>query len=323
MMLKQFTILFVENDIQIHEQMEILLQDEVKELYHAYNGEEGLTLYKEKKPDIILSDINMPIMSGLDMAVKIKKENKEQAFLFMSAFDERNILLDAINIGVDGFIVKPVDMTILYERLNCVAEHIYNRIETQKTKEKLLAIEKKQEMLSLYNLAHYDVLTDIPNRFLFNKTLDQTISRAKRLNGEVVLFLIDLDNFKNVNDTYGHKAGDHVLVTIVNNIKKVIRKEDIFSRLGGDEFALIIENNKDNNNMKILAEKINQVSTLTIGYQDKKINISCSIGISRYPQDTQCIEELIHYADLAMYASKHQGKSHFNFHHDNRPHIIK
>ena len=313
-MLKNFTLLFVEDDPGTQEQIGIMLKDEVKNIYQAYDGATGLKIYKNKKPDIILTDINIPILSGLDMAEKIKKIDKDQPLLMMSAFDEKDILLNAINIGIDGFIVKPVEMTQLNHRLNQIAQNLQNKIDTEKSRVKALEKKQKEEMLNLYNLAHYDVLTHIPNHYLFNVKLDQVISKAKHeLPMQFTLFFIDLDDFKLINDTYGHKTGDHVLVSLTNRINEVIRKEDTLARIGGDEFALIVENMSNHRHIETLAKKIISVTSAPIYYKNETISISCSIGISKYPQDTTCKEELLHFADLAMYDIKSIGKSHFSF----------
>jgi len=111
--------------------MKQILENEVKTFYQAYNGEEGLALYKEKKPDIILTDINMPVMSGLDMASTIKNIDRTQPIVITSAFDEKNILFDALNIGIDGFVVKPVDIALLIEKLESVSENLQNHIDAQ------------------------------------------------------------------------------------------------------------------------------------------------------------------------------------------------
>jgi len=316
MALKSCTLLFVEDDPQIQELIQTILQDDVKVLYQAYNGKEGLELYLEKSPDIIVTDINMPLLDGLQMSRKIKEIDQNQPILIISAHDEREILLDAINFGIDGFIVKPVEIEQLHSKLDQIAKNLQNKTDTENTILRKLEKKQKEEMQGLYNLAHYDVLTNIPNRYLFNQKIDQAIIRSDQEHTQFALFFIDLDDFKYINDTYGHKAGDHVLVTLANNITKVIRKEDTLARIGGDEFALIVENVTDKITVETLAKKIIDAVSTPIHFKDKTITMSCSIGISIYPQDTRCKEELIHFADLAMYKIKSRGKSYFSFYKD-------
>jgi diguanylate cyclase (GGDEF)-like protein len=312
-MLKNFTLLFVEDDKETQEQMKIIMEDEVKDFYQAYNGEEGLALYRETKPDVVLTDINMPIMSGLDMAEKIKQIDKNQSILIMSAFDEKDILLSAINMGIDGFIVKPVDMIQLNNKLTRIVQNLQSKMDAKEYRLQEFEKRREEEIKTLYQLAHFDVLTNIPNRYLFNERLEQAILEAKNRQIQFGLFFIDIDDFKQVNDTYGHKAGDYVLVRLTNSISEVIRNSDTLARIGGDEFAMIVEDLSDRDDMERLAKKIIEIVSTPISFEDKTISISCSIGISIYPDNTTSKEELIHFADLAMYTIKSTGKSHYRF----------
>ena len=309
MFLQNFTLLYVEDDKNIQEDMKEILEPEVKTFYQAYNGEEGLALYKEKDPDIIVTDINMPIMSGLNMASAIKKLDRTKSIIIISAFDEKNILLDALNIGIDGFVVKPVDIGLLLEKLEQIAQNMQNQIDVQIAKEKALK-EKEQR---LYTIAHYDTLTNIPNSFLFKQKLIQTIHQAKEKKYTNALLFIDLDNFKIINDTYGHKAGDFMLKNVVKNIQKVIRNSDFFARMGGDEFAILVENISRKECLEILSKKIIKASRTPVVFDENTLHVSCSIGISICTNGDKEREDLIHQADLAMYQVKANGKSGYVF----------
>ena len=297
MLLNNFTILCVEDNIDTQNHIKLILEDSVKDLFIAYDGVEGLEIYKKKKPDIVIADINMPNMDGLTMLRKIKKIDKNQPIIIISAFDDKENLLEAINIGSNGFIPKPINIEFLSEKLNAISENLQDQIEANNTKN------------SLYNLAHYDKLTGISNKFLFEIKLDQAISKAKRDKQEIAVFFIDLDNFKTVNDTFGHKAGDYVLKTVANNIKKSIRKEDMIARRSGDEFLLLVEDIPNKSTLINLANKIIESSQIPIHYENNTINISSSIGISIFPSDAQSVDELINQADIFMYKAKNTKKS--------------
>jgi diguanylate cyclase (GGDEF)-like protein len=173
-----------------------------------------------------------------------------------------------------------------------------------------------QKIYDTTKLAHYDSLTGTPNRLLFNIKLEQALSRATRNSTNVILFFIDLDNFKNINDTYGHIAGDKILELVSLNIKKIIRSEDTFFRISGDEFSLIIEDVKDRTYLDILSKKILLATSTAISFNGVDISISCSIGISSFPKDSRLKEELIHFADMAMYKAKKNGKSNYVYYED-------
>ena len=125
------------------------------------------------------------------------------------------------------------------------------------------------------------------------------------------MFFIDLDDFKSINDTYGHKAGDIVLKSVAKNIKNIVRHEDTLARIGGDEFALIIEGTTDKNYLNVLAQKIVRAVSQPIEYKGVNLDVSCSIGISRYAKDCDTKEELVDFADDAMYKAKNAGKCNF------------
>jgi diguanylate cyclase (GGDEF)-like protein len=300
-MLKNFTLLYVDDDQMMQENMGFILQSRVKHLYQAKNGEEGLKIFKEKKPDIIVTDVCMPLLNGLDMSEKIKKENEETPILMISGFEDTENLIKAINIGVDYFIPKPIDIDLFLNRLNMIAKNLQNNIDAKKAKEK--------ELYTLKKLAYYDTLTGILNRFSFDESLEKILNNK---NEKFALFFIDLDNFKLINDTYGHKVGDKVLQNIASNIKSVIRKNDVFARISGDEFALILRNINDTN-LDMIANKIIQAVYKDIKVGDEVINMGCSIGISLYPQDAKTKKDLIHFADIAMYEAKKSGKSTYRY----------
>jgi len=309
MYLQDCSLLFVEDDHEIQEQIKEIFADEIKILYQAYNGEEGLKIYQEKEPDIVLTDINMPLLNGLKMSQKIKKINKHQPIFMISAYDEKEILLDALNMGIDGFIVKPIiDISALLDKLDKIAQRINPKQKTE--------LKKKEELYNLHVLAYYDSLTKIPNRFFFEKKLKDAILKAKETQKEIQFLFIDLDNFKSINDKYGHKVGDQVLISFVQKIQKIIGEEDIFARFGGDEFVLLIEKNYDRKILEQLSSRIIHAGSHLLDTDNDTLDISCSIGISRYPEDTQSQEELIHYADLAMYEAKGKGKSSYCFYQD-------
>ena len=311
MALENFTLLYAEDNPETQESMGEILESETKELYQAYSGREGLALYKEKKPDIVLSDINMPEMDGLEMAAAIREIDHLQPIVITSAFNDRETLLKAINLGVDGFVTKPVDLNLLLEKLELTAQNLQNRIDAERAREKEFAEKEKK----LYEQAHYDTLTGIPNRSLFSSKLKEALRRSTDEDSKMAILFIDLDDFKPVNDNYGHKAGDFVLRKVAKNIKNTIRKNDFIARIGGDEFAMIIENIMGRECLNILAKKIIKAVQKPVYYHKKELRVSCSIGIAEYaPCDTSGDkDELIHNADIAMYEAKKRGKAKFVF----------
>jgi len=165
----------------------------------------------------------------------------------------------------------------------------------------------------IMHLAHYDQLTKLPNRTLFQDMFKHSINIAKRRKNKVALAFIDIDGFKNVNDTKGHPVGDKLLIEIAKVIKKQIRNIDILSRLGGDEFTIIFENVKNDIYLIRILEKVLKSLEQEIIVENQSIFISASLGLSIYPNDGEDIHTLIKNADTAMYQAKENGKNGFCF----------
>lgn len=174
------------------------------------------------------------------------------------------------------------------------------------TKEKLLSDELEHQ-------AKYDNLTNIPNRFLFMDRLNQSIKQASRHKTNVAVFFLDLDKFKLINDTLGHHYGDLLLQRVAKIVSESIRESDTVARLGGDEFAMIIHDAKDEAATAAIAKKIILAIDKPIFVEGKTINVTSSIGIALYTDDTLNAENLLNNADNAMYVAKKQGKNCFAF----------
>jgi diguanylate cyclase (GGDEF)-like protein/PAS domain S-box-containing protein len=188
--------------------------------------------------------------------------------------------------------------------------HISIRDISEKKRVQEALIEQKN---ILHYQAHHDALTDLPNRILFNDRLEHGIKRAKHNNTMLALLFIDLDHFKKINDTLGHHIGDRVLTTVADRLKKKIHNEDTLARLGGDEFTVIIEDVKHTQDIQKLAQQIRTVLIEPISIDEHTLYISGSIGISIYPQDDTDPQNLIKYADAAMYRAKEEGRNTYQF----------
>lgn len=165
----------------------------------------------------------------------------------------------------------------------------------------------------LYYQAHHDVLTELPNRILFTQRLEECIAKSKRSKIGFALFFIDLDKFKNINDSLGHEIGDKVLKVIANRLKSIIRKEDVLARLSGDEFTIIVGDIKEINDTTHLAEKLLTILAEPIQINKEVLYVSGSIGIAIYPEHATNAEYLLKYADTAMYHAKKEGRDTYKF----------
>ncbi len=170
---------------------------------------------------------------------------------------------------------------------------------------------KQRDLLD--HLAHHDSLTDLPNRVLLLDRLSQAINRAERNKHKFAVLFLDLDRFKQINDSLGHEIGDLVIKEVASRFDKILRKEDTFARLGGDEFTIILENIKSIDNVASLSLKLLKTIRKPFIVKNHELYITCSIGISFYPQDATEATLLIRNADAAMYRAKEDGRNTFNF----------
>lgn len=252
--LKNITILYAEDEKDLREVTHQILKGFTKKQYVAQNGQEGLELFKkyENEIDLIITDVNMPILNGLDMVKEIKKINMNIPIIVATAFSNKEYLLEAIDIGVDKYVLKPIDIAKLLQVMS--QSLVYH------------------ELKDLYT----DKLTNLPNRNKLKKDLDE--------NSIDLMALLDIDEFSTVNDLFGEKIGDTILYELANKLKSYFSNEEYFVyRIEADKFAIVAkQNNKDINEFydicKIFADKIEKESLLI---DEDEIDINITIGIAQ------------------------------------------
>lgn len=170
--------------------------------------------------------------------------------------------------------------------------------------------ERKRLEKSLEHLATHDSLTDLPNRVLFQKRLDAAIEKAEESGNMFAVLFLDLDEFKSVNDKFGHDIGDELIQSLASRVSSAVRKSDLVARMGGDEFAIILEFITDTSQATRIAQKIIENVSTTFGLAGEQIQVTMSIGISFYPK-SNTPRALLKDADLAMYQAKREGRNTF------------
>ena len=424
------TLLYVEDDKENQAFILELLGNFFEHVIVATDGQDGLEKFKGTTVDLIITDINMPRLNGLEMIEEIRKIDNEVPVIILSAYIEPHFFTQSIKMRIKGYLIKPLDLQAMFELFSDIVASLMLRDEIakrEKLKEKhhsylksiinsvhdpimvikenykvelmnesalqcnnningvtniptkcyemfhqrstpctgeehpcllksVMSTHKNQRAIHKYHdssgnlhqmeliatpffdenkkcigivestrdithhlelqatlhqqkeklhyLAYHDNLTDLPNRVLFEERLEQAISQAKRQAEKFALLFIDLNKFKQINDTLGHKVGDKVLKIISNVMREHVRKEDTLARIGGDEFTLLIERIKTPEDVYKLAKKILQAIEQPIPYEGEALSLSASIGVSLYPTDATETEELIKHADMAMYKAK-------------------
>ncbi|MGV8837579.1 EAL domain-containing protein, partial [Cellvibrio sp.] len=173
--------------------------------------------------------------------------------------------------------------------------------------------ERKKSRERIDFLAHHDSLTELPNRALLNDRLEMAINTAKRRGEKVGILFIDLDRFKNINDSLGHAAGDQILRQTAARLSAAVRTDDTVARLGGDEFVVLLPRVRDERSLAEVAIKLREELLLPYILEDMPLHLSPSIGIAVYPDDGETPSTLIKNADAAMYLAKEKGRNNYQF----------
>ena len=269
-------------------------------LYEACSVEEGLKAAEQGKFDILLLGYRASELDGIEMILKLRNRPnlRETAIIIMSSSEDEVLALSCLDAGAQDFLPK-------------------SEITASKLKRFLIQAQKRFELEKKVNdsfcqvkeLAEKDPLTGLSNRYHFEEALKVSIANNTRSSDIIALLLLDLDKFKNVNDTYGHDIGDKLLKHVVKLIKHCLRGSEVFGRLGGDEFSILITGLKDETDAKLVAQRIIKSLENSIEIEGNTIQCGVSIGISLYPFNGSNSEELIKFADIAMYRAKKQGRN--------------
>lgn len=175
--------------------------------------------------------------------------------------------------------------------------------------------ERKQWEQTIFHLAYHDTLTDLPNRRLFVDRLRKEVYQAKRFQSQLAVMFLDVDRFKQINDSWGHEVGDVILAEIAKRIKQCLGSNDVVARLGGDEFTILLPHISGRHEVDQVAQKIRDRLEEPLEVNGRQHNLSCSMGIAVFPSDGREADELLKRADMALYFVKERGRNGFEFFH--------
>lgn len=302
---KEATLLYVEDNESTREATTLILKRTFPQLaiLVAENGRKGLELFTINHPEIILTDILMPDMDGISMSREIKTLNKSVRIIVLTATSDTDSLIEAIDIGIRHYVLKPVKL----EKLVSAIEQCLDGIRLEK--------QFFQQEQYIRHVAYHDMLTGLPNRELFNELLNLALAQAQRHNHNrllAVLFL-DLDRFKLINDTLGHGVGDQLLQSVAHRLKECCRRQgDVVARRGGDEFIVLLPELDSVQDAAKVAQKIIDAFSHAFVLPEHELFISTCIGISIFPEDGTEGDTLIGNADMAMYRAKEHGRNQYH-----------
>lgn len=282
-----------------------VLSDEYK-VIPVIRGEQALTYLKNGDCDIILLDINMPEMDGFEVLKRIREMEhcKNTPVIFLTADDDSETETRCFKEGAIDFIAKPFVPEVMRSRIGRALELEELRRSLARRLE-----QKTREISDMKNKSFQDALTGLWNRVYTEETVNNLISQG--IPG--TLMMIDLDNFKAINDNYGHIAGDHTLQMFADTLRKFSGEEDILCRIGGDEFIVYIKDVTDKNEIGSRAADI--ILDLCHKLEECKFETNCSvsIGIAQFPEDGKEFNKLYNCADKALYYVKQNGKNAYHF----------
>ncbi len=297
------SLLYVEDSPAIRELVALLISRRFPQLklVLAKNGQEGFECYTRLRPDIILTDIRMPVMDGIQMAGKIKALDKGAKIIVITAFSDVESLVESINLGINHYVMKPIKT----EKLTAAIEKSLNDIQMER--------QLRQQNEDILQLAYYDSLTGLPNRQLFKEILNQALAHAQRHKGQLAILFLDLDRFKVINDTLGHAVGDQLLQAAALRLKQCCRRyEEMVSRRGGDEFIILLPDLENVREAVNVARKIIETFAMPFIIPGHELYIGTCIGISFFPNDGRDGDTLVRNADMAMYCAKEQGRNRYH-----------
>lgn len=277
---------------------------EAIEIEEASTAQAGINQFESGFYDVVLLDYLLPDMDGGDVlhALTHHKERHSAVIVITGIYDDAKFEQSCIESGAQDVVIK-TDLSF---------KHLSRAIHHARTRH-LLERELYESQQRLKVLAENDNLTGLSNRYYFDKSLRSALSRAERHRTKLALIFIDLDDFKTINDSYGHDIGDEMLKSIAKILQSMMRAGDDVCRLGGDEFAILVHQFEDKQDLINLVDRILERLRIPQRIGNHDLSISASIGIALFPESASDAGDLLKAADLAMYSSKKKGKSKWLF----------
>lgn len=292
------SILIVDDqEANVHVLEQMLRETGYQHITSTTNPHTVCALHRDNNYDLILLDLQMPGMDGFQVMAGLKEIETAGYVPVLVITAQPGHKLRALDTGAKDFISKPFDMREVKMR-------IYNMLEVRLLYKQLEIYSRELEKLALH-----DALIGLPNRRLLMDRLELTLSHAQRNKSATALMYLDLDGFKQINDTLGHDAGDILLRMVATQLLSVVRKEDTVARIGGDEFVIVLRDLNHELDLTRLVTKLIKAVAQPCSIHGNDVSITVSVGIAIYPANGDTVETLMKSADLAMYAAKQSGKN--------------
>ncbi|MDH5710782.1 MAG: EAL domain-containing protein [Gammaproteobacteria bacterium] len=288
-------VLLADDDPSIRLMIRHVLEDENYEIVEAEDGLDAIRAVEKQRPAVILLDAIMPGLDGFTTCQQIKDRGySDIPVMMITGLDDEASVERAYDVGAVDYITKPIKWAVLKHRVRTIVQRV--------------VAERK-----IQRLEYRDSLTQLPNRLLFVDRLEQALTRAERHRESLALMVVDIDDFKLVNDSFGHEAGDLLIKAVGDLLSKSLRRADTVARLGGDEFAIVIENVNGVEDAISIADNLTTVLEHNVRLDNQETFTSASVGIALYPDDGADAGTLLKNADTAMFRAKENGRRCFQF----------
>jgi diguanylate cyclase (GGDEF)-like protein len=288
-------VVLADDDPSIRLMIRHVLESEDYDIVEAADGIEAIKAVDKHHPALVLLDAVMPGIDGFTTCKQIKdKGHTDVPVMMITGLDDDASVERAYEVGAIDFITKPIKWAVLKHRVRSVVSSV--------------VAERKVELL-----AYRDSLTNLPNRLLFADRLEHSIDRAARHRESLALLLVDMDDFKLVNDSFGHEAGDKLIKAVGDLLARSLRRADTVARLGGDEFAVIVEGIDGTDDAISIADNLSTILEHNVRLDDQETFTGASIGIAIFPDDGEDARTLLKNADTAMFRAKENGRHCFQF----------
>ena len=256
----------------------------------AADGDTALATFERSRPDVVLLDAVMPRMDGFSVCLRMHNTPgaANTSIVMVTSLDREESIARAFDAGASDYVTKPINCALLRYRLR-----------------RTIADRRRQTQVDY--LAHHDSLTGLPNRVLLIDRFRNALARAERRGEPLALLFLDLDGFKQVNDTLGHDIGDRLLKEVGERLVSFSRSCDTVARLGGDEFVIVLTVAVSEDGVRTVATKLLGLLSLPFSIAAEPVSVTASLGAALYPTDGDDMRTLMKNADAAMYSAKESG----------------
>lgn len=295
-------ILIVDDSKLVRQQVLKILKNTslFKFYYEAGDGIEGFKTLLNRPVDVILCDLEMPGMDGYKFLsmMNAREELRDIPVIMLTGREDQDAKIKGLEQGASDYVTKPFDPAELVARVKV------------QLKIKSLQDSLKKSNHLLLELSNTDPLTQLSNRRCLMETLEREIKRSERSGAPVSLVMLDIDHFKQVNDTYGHQQGDTVLKAVADLLRQHLRQYDMAARFGGEEFSLVLPTTDLEQATEVAERLRTRVATIPFKSSLQNLTLSVSLGVATYPHGTvRTVDDLIREADYALYEAKRGGRN--------------